>query len=159
MIKLKKGNVFNEFQHCDFIVIFGHLELNELRYYWDNFRENNLLELPKDPFFNKINKITINNKFIWFVSEEENHGINDISLDNLIYEITKFALENGLNKIVFNGAQNINHWLNSTFNQTSDDERVSHIIREFSNQFASQKYLGDLVLISLSDSFEKLNHA
>ncbi len=157
MIQLKKGNIFDEIKNCDLIIIFGHLGLNQLKFYWEEFRNSNLNKLPNDPFQKGINKISFQDKQLWFVSGEVNHGLSDQSLNKLIEDAVHFAIKNSLSSIAFNGASNIDLGFDTAKNQKSDAERVSHIVSEFNNQFKLQLYTGDLILISMSDSFEKVS--
>ena len=156
LIELKQGNIFDVIDNFDFVIIFGHIGLNQLKYYWDNFRKNSSEKLPDNPFQQKINKLKIQNKFFWFISEEINHGYSDDSLILLIFDIIKFSSENQIKRIVFNGAQDTDHGTNSEFNQNSDDKRCLQTFYYFKQQIAEQKYQGDLLLISLSDSFDKM---
>lgn len=157
MPTLSQGDIFKTAINSDLIIVFGHLGFNLMHKYWKDFASKKLtLQNITDPFIDKYNKPLEweTGKWIWFVPEEQNHGIDDSKLFSILDNIFSWASINSIRTISTNGISNVNHTSDSVENIKSDNERSLMLFKFVSE--AEIKYNFRIELISLNDVFTRL---
>jgi len=155
-MKLSKlqGNIFDIAEQYELTIVFGHKGLN-------------LLSIPMTEFLSKHNKIYgISDPFqeipnmavkyepdrnIWFMPEEEMHGISDERLKIQLKSIFDWASSNGCKTILFNGAQCIDYKKNNIVENKERVQLIEQLIYEFDKNHNG--YFKEVCLISLSTAF------
>lgn len=154
MPKLSQGDIFQAATRVQLAIVFGHLGFNEMHIYWNEFRKRHPeLRLGFDPF-NPENSHPIEwaaGKWLWFVPEEENHGMTERQLSVKLDRAFLWAAQNGILSVATNGIANIDHELNTADNRQSDEERAAWL-KAYAEQ-AEKKYKINIELISLNDIF------
>lgn len=139
-------------KNCDFILVFGHVGMNEMANTWNRFRVGLSTELSaiNDPFHDIHGPVLFSpGKWIQFVSERENHGMADEDLKHCINEALGWAARSGLKRLITNGIMDTGHGIDTAHNRSSDDRRVIYINKLLSNH---EKEFESITLISLNDA-------
>ena len=151
-----KGDIFEVGfkERFDLIVVFWHVGLNFLRFYWDNFRSgHSSLAAIDDPFSDlgeKFTEYASGGKYIVFVSEVKNNGMSDSDLSKAFKRVFEHGIKLGLKTVITNGVSNIDHSTNSAANALSNRNRVVFIRSLLSPYETNFK---KIMLINLNDSF------
>jgi hypothetical protein len=90
-------------------------------------------------------------KWLWFVAEQENHGMTDAQLTDALDSVFSWASQKGIASVATNGIANTDHGRNTADNRRSDDVRA--VFLEDCAKRAEQKYGLAVKLISLNDVF------
>mgnify|MGYP001485738117 CR=1 FL=1 len=137
----------------DFIIVFGHVGLNEMAVAWNAFRQRFRVRFGPidDPFRVVRGPVEFKpGRWIQFFGEEQNHGISDSLLRRTLESALAWASEKKLQTVITNGIANTDHGTNTALNRASDDRRaifIESIVRDRQHEFAS------IMLISLNDAF------
>ena len=147
-IKSIQGDMFEVGISGDyqFILIFGHMGFNELGAHWNNFKDGNRnFKNIGNPFDTLRAPTKFDEKWIQFIAAQENHGMEDSTLEQKFRETFEWMEVHGLKKIITNGIMDTNHSTNTIENQENDDTRV-----KFIETICSQHPKLDITLISLN---------
>ena len=156
MPRFSQGDIFTLFatKQIDVAIVFGHIGLNEMNLYWEEFKNahDNFAEI-RDPFLEIPERpvCVSNDQWLWFVPEKENHGMTDDQLVSAIEKPIGWALNHGLTKIATNGIINIDHGSVTLRNRESVDRRV-HFLAALVSDHEQNSSLS-IELISLNDAF------
>jgi len=89
--------------------------------------------------------------WLWFVAEQENHGIAQDALVPILDNIYTWVQEKGIHSVISNGVANIDHGRTTDANGHSDDMRAQFLMRDAG---ARERALGiSIELTSLNDVF------
>ncbi|OYV28932.1 MAG: hypothetical protein B7Z81_15415 [Acidocella sp. 20-61-6] len=136
----------------EFLLVFGHIGINEMREKWHRFRERfDTLRQIQDPF-NQLEKPLqfATGRWIQFVSERENHGIGFSELAKIIDDTFKWTVTQGLKTVITNGVRDIDHGRTTVQNIASDNRRV----RELSDLLEKKSHgFEKIMLVSLNDAY------
>jgi hypothetical protein len=149
-----QGDIFDAALRVQLAIVFGHVGFNEMRQCWDAFAENEP-GIPKvqDPFA-KLADHAIEwskGKWLWFVAEQEDHGMTDEKLTSVLDAALSWASTNGIVTIATNGIANTDHGMITAQNRHSDEQRAA-FLQAYAHE-AEQKYGVSVELISLNDVF------
>jgi hypothetical protein len=156
-IQYARGDVFKVGcdEGYDFILVFGHVGLNDMAVTWRDFRSRFLKQFKAvdDPFSSIGGPVMFSpGKWLQFVREEENHGMSTQRLRQVVDAAFGWAAESGLRSIITNGIMDTDHGLVPANNRASDDRRVRYLdelVHGHEHNFDSIK------LISLNDAFTR----
>ncbi|MBL8004142.1 MAG: hypothetical protein JNL36_03495 [Candidatus Kapabacteria bacterium] len=157
-INFEIGDSFQNAVNYDLTILCGHIGLNSLGATYKDFKRNYNFNV-ENPFLDldKVFTLYTENKQIVFLSENENHGINDSELVTLLIEILTKANSLGIKSILFNGVSNIDKGMNTQDNVESDDKRVRLMV-EFIKFYLTnfQTSITEFNFIDLKDSYTRL---
>ena len=159
MPQLSQGDVFEvvDASRAELAIVFGHVGFNVMRQCWKIFSARHPdLAGVQDPFADLTEEpIKLSDgRWLWFVSEEENHGMKDGALKNVLDTALSWASSQRLKSITTNGVANTDHGSDTAHNRNSDEQRARFLITYASA--AEQKYGVDIELISLNDVFMRI---
>lgn len=126
---------------------------------WAKFREeehtladvsNPFNEIPNTP-----HQISTG-QWLWFVPEQENHGMREEELKNVLDRVFCWAKDNGHTSVVTNGIPDIDHCTDTAANRRSDDQRTRFLIRYSECQEKLNSFR--ITLTSLNDAFTRMRH-
>ena len=149
-----QGDIFQAAARVQLAIVFGHVGLNEMRHRWVAFASSQpQLRQVRDPFTELAGHPVewSQGKWLWFVPEEQNHGMTDTQLAHALEVPLAWASQNGINSVATNGVKNTDHGKDTRANRLSVDRRVAWL-RDYATQ-AEQKYGLTVELISLNDAF------
>ena len=157
---LREGNIFERFCDNDVAIIFGHIGFNQMGATWHEFQESeNVFQGIEDPFSeipNEPHEIR-EGKFIWFVPEANDGGMEDMELIATLDRIFSWIEKTGHMRIVMNGIRDIGHWKDTEQNRRSDNGRVRLLILYSIKREKRARGLR-VELISLNDAFVRNEH-
>jgi hypothetical protein len=152
MPQLNQGDVFKS--RAELGVIFGHIGFNHMHQLWRTFASQypHLADI-NDPFVAFANdpQSTAGNRWLWFVPEDDNHGMTEARLTVTLNTILSWALTNTITSIVTNGIANTDHGHDTAYNRQSDDQRARFLITYATD--AEQTNGVTIELVSLNDVF------
>ncbi len=149
-----RGNIFDAAADVQLAVVFGHVGFNEMRHYWVSFSEKQpRIADTRDPFTDLAGRATewSQGRWLWFVAEQQNHGMTDENLTASLDAALSWASSNGLTEVATNGIANIDHGQDTSKNRHSDEQRAAFLQTYARN--AEKKYGVSVELISLNDVF------
>jgi hypothetical protein len=154
---LAQGNIFEQNENFDLIIVFGHIGFNQMSVAWSEFKvKYKRISDISDPFINEMSFIQYtNNKFFCTINEKENHGIGINDLFIKLAQILDKALKNKIKSIIFNGASNIDKTTNSIKNRNSDNQRAKLIINFLTVNYVVNECFEKICLISLNDIYKR----
>ena len=138
----------------DLVVVFGHVGCNQLFPHWRRFaRHVPGWEWMQDPFSDLSDRPYLFSIGRWmvFVPDEENSGMDDAALQALFAELGRFAREHGLRKVLTNGIADTDHGRYTLENRRSDDTRA-RLLWNLACAWECEQD-AQLTLISLNDVF------
>ncbi len=156
MLQFSQGNIFEAIDRSrvELAVVFGHVGFNQMRVCWATFsaRHPQLVGV-RDPFTSLENgPIRISDgRWLWFVSEKENHGMTDGHLVNALDASLSWASRLHIKSVATNGVANTDHGIDTAHNRQSDEQRARFLIAYAAA--AEQQYGVNIELISLNDVF------
>lgn len=154
MPHLSQGNIFQAASRVQLAVVFGHVGFNEMRQRWVDFAANQAqLNHVRDPFTELAGHAVewSPGRWLWFVAEQENHGMTNAQLTEALDAAFSWASRNGIASVTTNGVANTDHGRNTADNRRSDEVRA--VFLENYAKRAEQKYGLAVELISLNDVF------
>jgi len=159
MPTLSQGNIFEviDTPQAELAIVFGHIGFNEMHQRWTVFSaHHSQLAGVSDPFTELSNgpKQLSDGKWLWFVSEEENHGMSDDGLVNALGTALSWASKQYIKSVITNGVANTDHGRGTSQNRQSDEQRA-HFLVTYATA-AEQKYGLTIELISLNDVFMRV---
>lgn len=149
------GDIFNEVLRggYDLAVVFGHIGFNEMNLRWREFHGRYpVLANVHDPFtsFEAQPILVEGDQWIWFVSEEQSHGMTDQRLVEVFTGILEWCKAKSIRSVITNGIADVDHTGVTAHNRMSDDRRA-RFLRDFLGQHESDELR--FTLISLNDVF------
>jgi len=159
MPQFSQGDVFEavDTSRAGLAVVFGHIGFNEMRQCWSTFSTRHpQLAGVRDPFINLVNDpIQISDgRWLWFVSEEENHGMTEEHLVNTLDAALSWASTQHIKSVATNGVANTDHGVDTVHNRQSDEQRARFLVAYATA--AEQQYGVNIELISLNDVFVRV---
>jgi|GEM_PF-3361512 len=153
MPHLSQGDIFkfiSKGSH-DLAVIFGHFGFNHMGIRWTEFRERTPeVRAISDPFsgeFGFHNPVRLRDgTSLIFVAEEQNHGIADHRIPEILQQIGDFIRLHNIRRVVSNGIRNVD-----PVGRESDDRRAQDLIRRFAE--LERRHNVEVTLTSLNDVF------
>ena len=113
------------------MIVFGRLGFNQINMFWRPFAEqhpelrishNPFRECPRQP-------IACDGHVLWFVAEEDNHGMTDDQVTAALDEALEWAKANRIKSIATNGIMNSErHGHDARINRQIDDQRAAYLI-------------------------------
>ena len=94
-------------------------------------------------------------QWLWFVPENENHGMTGTELASALEKPILWAIDQGLEQTATNGIIDTDHGLDSLHNRESVDRRV-RLLAELASDHERSGTL-TIELISLNDSFVRMS--
>ena len=160
-LTFKKGDIFSYAGYYDLTIVAGHIGLNELGALWRNFqRRYPEFEKVDNPFMEigrKFVKLE-DSKYIYFMPEEENHGISDDILKRELKAIFVTARKMGIKTIIFNGIRNTNDSIYVGLIESSDEPRIKLIV-DFVSRYLKKGFgFKEISLVTLGDDFIKYGY-
>jgi hypothetical protein len=158
MPEFLQGNIFAIIsnQEFDLAVVFGHVGFNEMRECWTTFRQG----LPgplqaNDPFamYGGVPQEYSDGRWLWFVPEERNHGMDDAQLKAVLNQTMQWARQHGIRTVITNGIADVDHAHDTAANRASDDRRA-RLIASIVTRLEPDLGLC-VTLISLNDVFTR----
>ncbi len=146
-----KGDIFEVGVSGDYhlILIFGYRGFNQMGASWMRFIDTfQQFQNIRDPFESDT-ILELNGKLIQFVAAQENHGMNDETLQQEFINAFEYMNKKQLKSIITNGIMNTNHSTNTSENIQNNDSRVS-FIKKICSKYSSKF---DITLISLNDVY------
>lgn len=158
-MQLSQGDIFDaiEASRADLAIVFGHVGFNEMHQRWAAFSARHpQLAGVQDPFTEFPNGPTqlSEGKWLWFVSDAQNHGMSDEDLVEALDAALSWASRQHIKSVATNGVANIDHGQNKAQKRQSDEQRARFLIAYAAA--AEQKYGVDIELISLNDVFVRV---
>jgi hypothetical protein len=141
-------------RRADLAIIFGHVGFNEMRQRWRAFVASiaNLSHV-RDPF-SELPGAPLrspNGVWLWFVPEQQNHGMAEPTLTSALDAALAWAKSAGIRSIITNGIADTDHGHDTAANRTSDDKRARFLVAYTTEQ---ERVAGfSIELISLNDVF------
>jgi hypothetical protein len=156
MPEFRQGEIFKAAgtEKFGLAVVFGHIGDNFMRAAWDEFsQEFQSLAAFDNPFaeYANVPHQYQQNCWVWFVPEDENHGITEEHLSEVLVQAMDWAQRNGIRKIITNGVKNIDHGHVTKENRASDYRRTRFLTNFFVEE--ERKRNLKITLISLNDVF------
>ena len=127
-----QGDIFaaNDERNTDLAIIFGHVGLNSMGFFWRKFVETapHFFHI-RDPFTELSGQPIsfTDRRWLWFFPAADNHGMPDAQFASAFKQALTWAQANGLRTIITNGIRDIDHGINSVENRRSDDRRTKFI--------------------------------
>lgn len=149
-----QGDIFQAAERVQLAIVFGHLGFNEMRQRWVTFAQKHQeLGHTKDPFTELGGRAVewSPRKWLWFVAEEDNHGMTDVQLEKALDKAFAWASRNRIASAATNGVADTDHSRDTAANRRSDAKRAEWL-KGYAEQ-AEQKYNVAIELISLNDVF------
>ncbi len=156
MPQLSQGDIFQAAARVQLAIVFGHVGFNEMRQRWLSFAATQAqLSHVKDPFVELPGRAVewSPGKWLWFVAEQENHGMTDAQVTGALDAALLWASQKGIKSAATNGIANTDHGRIAVDNRRSDDQRTVLLINYV--QRAEQKFDLAVELISLNDVFTR----
>lgn len=156
MPNLSQGDIFEAVSRVQLAVVFGHVGFNEMWQRWAQFAEQHAqLSHVRDPFMELAGRAVewSRGKWLWFVAEQQNHGMTDPQLTAALDAALSWASHNGVASAATNGIANTDHGRNTADNRRSDDQRATMLIDHVKQ--AEQKHGLTLEHISLNDVYTR----
>jgi hypothetical protein len=159
MPQFLQGDVFEAINtsRAEFAVVFGHIGFNEMSQRWADFSTcHPQLARVRDPFADLTNgPIALpDGRWLWFISEEKNHGMTNEHLVNALDAALSWASRQHIQSVATNGVANTDHGRDTMHNRQSDEQRARFLIAYATA--AEQKYGVSIELISLNDVFVRV---
>jgi len=154
MTKIAQGDIFQAASRVQLVIVFGHLGFNEMRQCWEAFKRNKgQLSQIQDPFMDLAGRAVewVPGKWLWFVPEEQNHGMTETQLANALDGALAWASQNSIGSVATNGIANTDHGNNTADNRRSDEQRAAWL-EDYARK-AEQRYRMAIQLISMNDVF------
>lgn len=154
MPELSQGDIFEAAARSDVAIVFGHLGFNEMQLRWTTFSaQHAALAQVRDPFEELAGGAIewTPGRWIWFVAEQENHGMTDAQLRDALNTALSWASARSLKSIATNGIMNTDHGHDSAINRQSDSARAAMLVR-YAEQ-AEREHQVAITLVSLNDVF------
>ena len=151
-----QDNIFNAINEnrAELAIIFGHIGFNEMGPHRVNFAQQiDAFAHVTDPFSRMAGRpVQIpNGTWLWFVAEQENHGIAQDALVPILDHIFTWVQEKGIHSVITNGVANTDHGRTTDANRHSDDMRAQFLMQDAS---ARERALGiSIELTSLNNVF------
>ena len=151
-----QDNIFNAINEnrAELAIIFGHIGFNEMGPHWADFAQKiDTFAHVRDPFSGLAGRpVQIpGGSWLWFVAEQENHGIAQDALVRILDNIFTWVREKGIQSVITNGVADIDHGRSTEANRQSDDMRALFLIQAAG---AREQASGiSIELTSLSDVF------
>jgi len=155
---LSQGDIFQAASRVQLAIVFGHVGFNEMRQRWVTFAANQAhLSHVGDPFAELTGRAIewSPQKWLWFIAEQENHGITDAQLISALDKAFSWASQKGIASVATNGIADTDHGPNTADNRRSDERRVALLENYATN--AEKRHSVTVELISLNDVFTR-NH-
>lgn len=156
MPKLSQGDIFQAASRVQLAIVFGHVGFNEMRQRWVAFAAKRAeLSHVRDPFTELVGRAVqwSPGKWLWFVAEQENHGMTDAQVTRALDAAFSWASQNRIASTATNGVANTDHGRNTADNRRSDEKRAA-LLEDYAKQ-AEQRYGLTVELISLNDIFTR----
>jgi len=149
------GDIFTEATQgsYDLAVVFGHVGFNDMGSKWREFRRRYpTLANVRDPFtgFQAQPVLIDGEQWLWFVPEEQSHGMTDQRLIEVLERILEWCKKKGVRSVITNGISDVDHTGVTAHNRMSDDRRTG-FLRDFLGQCENDELR--FTLISLNDVF------
>lgn len=154
MPTLSQGDIFQAAARVQLAIVFGHRGFNQMQQTWSTFAAMQAeLRHVRDPFTELSGRAVewSPGQWLWFVSEQENHGMTDLQVTSALDAAFSWASQNGIASLAINGVANIDHGRNTADNRRSDDMRAA-LLQNYAAQ-AEQRHGMDVELVSLNDVF------
>ncbi len=156
MPSLNQGDIFAATldRECDLTIVFGHFGFNAMSGFWQDFVRNQpKLAHVRDPFSEIPDRPVEFQKrrWLWFVSEGENHGLSNSQLTSVLKEALTWAMDNVVKSVITNGIADTDHSQSTTSNRSSDDARARFLIDLLSTY--EHEFDVTITLISQNDVF------
>jgi hypothetical protein len=156
MPQLNQGDVFAaiEQSQAELGIIFGYVGFNDMRHPWLTFANRYpSLSGINDPFVDLANTPhrIAGNQWLWFVSEDDNHGMTEAQLTLTLNAILSWVSVNAITSIVTNGIANTDHGHDTAYNRRSDGQRAQFLVSYATD--AEQRNGVTIELVSLNDVF------
>ena len=151
-----QDNIFSAINEnrAELAIIFGHIGFNEMGPLWVNFAQQiDTFAHVSNPFSSLAGRpVRIpNGTWLWFVAEQENHGIARDALVPILDNIFTWVQEKGIHSVITNGVADIDHGRTRDANRYSDDMRARFLMQDAN---AREGALGiSIELTSLNDVF------
>jgi hypothetical protein len=150
-----QGDIFPTAINKDqLILVFGHIGFNEMTKTWNAFRDRvpAFANIP-DPFRDRPGPRQINpDQWIWFVREQENHGMTDDMLGGVVRTVFDWAQSMNLSTVITNGIEDVGQGPDVQANQENEDRRADFLAR-LANYYERPPLNFRITLISLDDVF------
>lgn len=149
-----RGDIFRAAQSVALTVVFGHVGYNIMRLHWEEFAKGHP-QFPQvnDPFSELAEKPLqwADGRWLWFIAEQENHGMTEEQLEATLQSILAWASANGIKTVATNGIADVDHDHDTAANRESDERRTRWLVQRVS---AAEKSLGlAFHLVSHNDIF------
>lgn len=156
MPQLSQGDIFEAASRVQLAIVFGHVGFNEMRQCWVAFAaRHDQLSVVRDPFAELAGRAIewSPGRWIWFVAEQQNHGMTNAQLTAALDAALFWASQQGLKSVATNGVANTDHGHDTASNRQSDDERAAMLIN-YAERAERERHLA-LDLVSLNDVFTR----
>ena len=153
-----RGDIFavSEERSCQLAIVFGHIGLNHMSLMWKEFSQSvpSIAQI-RDPFSELSGRAFQHavGRWLWFVAENDNHGMTDSQLKDALDSALSWAQANCIKTVITNGVSDVDHGCDSNANRRSDDRRVEMI-----KKYACEREIDtgmEITLISLNDAFTR----
>jgi hypothetical protein len=154
--QLSQGDIFQAALRVQVAVVFGHVGFNEMRIRWATFAATQAkLSHVKDPFTELTGRAVewCPGRWLWFIAEEENHGMTDAQVMRALDTALSWASQKGLTSAATNGIANTDHGHSTADNRRSDEQRAA-LLTDYAKR-AEQNYGLAIELISMNDVFTR----
>jgi hypothetical protein len=157
MPTLSQGDIFQAAPRVHLAIVFRHVGFNEMRPRWDEFSAGQRsLSQINDPFTGIGGRPVewAPGRWIWFVAEDENHGMSDAALVSVLDSVILWASKARIASVATNGIANVDHGRNTADNRRSDEHRA-RFLRDYATR-VEEGYGLKVELISLNDVFTRI---
>ncbi|THG72198.1 hypothetical protein E5198_17240 [Pseudomonas sp. A-1] len=156
MPKLSQGDIFESIEKSrdSLAVVFGHIGFNLMSQYWKAFSARHpQVEMIRSPF-NGLPNIPVqlsNNRWLWFIQGETNHGMTDERLLSNLEMAFSWASRQHIRFVVTNGIADTDHDKDTAHNRQSDERRARFLV-DYARG-VEEKHDIRIELVSLNDIF------
>lgn len=133
MPSLNQGDIFAATvdNQCELTIVFGHIGMNDMSRFWQDFAGTQpKLDRVHDPF-SEISGRPVEfqeRQWLWFVPDGENHGLTNSQLTAVLKDALTWGAGKSVKSVMTNGIANIDHGIDTTSNQASDNARAQFLI-------------------------------
>ena len=158
MPQYRVGDIFeiSRNEAFELAIILGHIGFNFMSHHWRQFQKDSpRIEGIRDPFSSRgQNPIEYQpGQWLWFIGEDENHGMTDSQVAEAMNEALIWAKGTGLKRVITNGIRDVDHGPETAANRESDDARAQFLNRLVSDR--EQESELSVTLVSLNDVFTR----
>jgi len=158
MPNLRQGDIFEigRIENFGLSIVFGHIGFNSLTPKWQAFRKHvPIFARIDNPFDLQDTPVQYQpGSSIWFVKDEEDHGMSNELLIAILNEALDLAETQNVRRVITNGIRGVSLGVEGDSRRASDDRRASYLL-EFAAQQEEQRKL-DITLANLSDVFVRI---